>query len=274
MSKTIWVANRVLKGSLLGWVLVLVGCSTGYSVKTYEGAVDEQSIAVLKVPEDLNLVAWDGEPMKAYLLENLAIDYKILPGPHTAIFRYSGVWAAPRKDNTEKGSSADKVESRLLRMDFYASKGEVYEFRYAKPESRRQAKEMSLTFTADLLDGRGQVQASAQPFALNQSTSGSLADAPSATEAVSEKAVGVVSALVEGVQSVVAPADKEAIAAYPKPSSVSGSVEPQKVANTNPNSSSEALRSVEGLPKLEAMKLMWQQANKEEKKAFLRWAFE
>ncbi len=278
--------NRIYEGKwvarvfLMAWVMITAACSTGYTVKTFDGPQDDQSVALLKVSEDLNLVALDGEQMKSYLLEDLAIDYKILPGPHTAIFKYSGVWAAPRKDTTDKGPNAERVESRLLRVDFYAAPGVEYEFRYQKPENRREAQAMSVNFTADLVEVSGKLIAAAQPFdpasGTAQESAAIVASGKTAGQNLSEKSASAVGSVVEGVQTMLNPGSVKPKVDYPKPAAMSTESEPMIVAApvVSPSSGNLTPGVPDGLPRLEALKVMWQQASKEEKKAFLRWAFE
>src|SRR5690606_31578852 len=75
--------------------LVLAACSASSpGVRTYEGAALDSSRAAVRLkPGDIKIEQVDGKPTKTYLLDNLEMNYELLPGPHTIVFRYNKVWA-------------------------------------------------------------------------------------------------------------------------------------------------------------------------------------
>ncbi len=269
---------RALSGVASVSVLIwLVGCS-GNTIHTYDGdKLPDEQVAILKAKGDIDVVAIDGKPMKKYLVSDLDIDYHLLPGSHTVILRYSGVWAAPKKRDKDSASSAVLIESDLLRVDFTAVQGATYVFDYVQPENRRQAKALSENFVVHLRQASGGRVASGKPYKL------------AAGQKVAPATADPVRSLVSGVTSVVT-GTKAATPAYPVPASappvqrtdvapVSAAAAALAAPTAIPSAASAASSILPkdlsaGLPRLDALKLMWQQASKEEKKAFLRWAFQ
>ncbi|PID43210.1 MAG: hypothetical protein CSB48_06805 [Proteobacteria bacterium] len=257
--------RALLRTASVGVMLLLVGCSSN-TINVYDGdTLPNDQVAILHATGDIDIVAIDGKPMKKYLLSDLDIDYHLLPGPHTVILRYSGVWAAPKQRNADSASSAELIESGLLRVDFTATRGEVYEFDYVKPKNRRHAQALSENFMVHLNAASGGRVVSAKPYRV------------SAGQKVAPATADPMRSLVSGVTSVVT-GTRAQTPSYPEPAK---SADQEAVATpaatavvlpvVTPDSPADPAAR---LPRLDALKLMWKRASKEEKKQFLRWAFE
>jgi uncharacterized protein YccT (UPF0319 family) len=245
--------------SLVGAVLMLMlGCSGNYPVRTYEGAaLSDDQVAIVKVPGDINMVAIDGQPMKSYLIKNIAVDYYLLPGDHTLVLKYSGVWAAPTTKTDEGSSSAELVQSAPLQVKINAEAGKVYSFDYPVPQSRMQAIEIAKSFEVTLHDDKREIARSQayQPEAA-VARSGDGGSAPAAVEpaAVASVTTGAVTAAATTASPVTMPMP----ALTPAPA---------------PTITSSPTPAAPDLPRLEALKVLWESASKDEKKEFMRWAF-
>lgn len=194
--------------------LVLSACASSvYRVETWQGNPEEAAqAAVLKAPGEIQVKSVNGRAVTNYLLEDLALDYALLPGENQVVFTYKTIWANP--GIVENGESkVFTVESDPQVVTFEAQPNEVYSFDFKKPRRRAEAEAMMPGFRASLLDSSGQLVA------------------------VSEK--------WEPPRQTRAPL-------------------PQRSYTPSDNAGSP----------LEQLKAIWGTASEEEKRAFLRWAFE
>lgn len=217
-SRWLQVGRALLPAVLLSF---LVGCSSAVTkLETWEGdPATAVNAATLKAPGAIHISRVNGRAVTNYLMDDLALDYALLPGESEVVFTYKTIWAkAGVVSNGE--SKVHVIESEPKVVRFEASPDETYRFEFDKPESRRQAERMMPEFSAAIVGADGQV--------LAQSANWS-------------------------------PADSTFAARTPVPG--------DQAAND------EALSS-EGVSSLSRLKAVWATATDEEKKAFLRWAFE
>lgn len=197
----------------------MAGCaSTMGRVDTWEGQLPEEtSPAVLQVPGAIQVVSVNGRSMTNFLIDDLALDYGLLPGENEVVFSYKTIWAkAGVVRNGE--SKVHVIESDPQVVRFEASPGEVYRFEFDKPGTRQEAEAMMENFSAKIVSGNGAVVAVSDAW-----------------DGQSRLAAGRTPVPVADVESAG--------------SSLEGST-------------------------LDQLKTIWAGASDEEKKAFLRWAFE
>ncbi|MBR9872063.1 MAG: DUF2057 domain-containing protein [Gammaproteobacteria bacterium] len=201
---------------VLAFLTVLVaGCASSLSrVDTWEGSLPAATEpAVLKAPGTIQVSEVNGKSMTSFLMDDLALDYGLLPGGNEVVFTYKTIWA--KSGIVEDGESKVHVietEPQVVRFD--AEPGATYQFAVEKPESRRAAEAFSKNFSATIVNTDG--------------------------DAVAEAAVWK------------GPADNRTPVFVGGESGYDG-----EAGNT-----------------LENMKRLWGEATDEEKKTFLRWAFE
>lgn len=225
--------NRVFKSMLKGWhehgvslrvglaallALSLLGCASSASVvETWDGnpAAAERA-ATLKTPGEIRLVRVNGRNMTNFLMDDLALDYALLPGENEVVFVYKTIWA---KTGVVKNgeSKVHVIESEPQVARFEAAAGETYRFEFDRPETRQEAERMMPQFSASVVSSSGQSVASS---------------------------------------SVWDPAEEVAASRTPIPESQSVGA------------------SANGANALDQLKAVWETASDEDKKAFLRWAFE
>ncbi|WP_417516700.1 DUF2057 family protein [Marinobacter sp.] len=200
---------------------VLVGCSSAVTkLETWEGnPATAVNAATLKAPGAIQVSRVNGRAMTNYLMDDLALDYALLPGENEVVFTYKTIWA--KTGVVENGESkVHVIESKPQVVRFEARPDETYRFEFDKPSSRRQAEQMLPEFSSAIVGPDGQ--------ALAQSSNWSQADNTVAARTP-----------VPGDQVV----GEEAV-------------------------------SGDGMSALNRLKAVWATADDEEKKAFLRWAFE
>lgn len=243
-----WKLSEVIIRSAVGVLMVvIVGCSGNYPIQTYDGSkLPDDQVSILKAPEDIDIVSIDGKEMTSYLLENLAIDYYFLPGPHVIVFKYSGVWSAPGMKAEDDRPPVDLVESRLLQVNLNAEAGKVYTFDYPVPQNRTQAFDIAKVFEARIKD-KDELVAKSESYDPKQSKAAVVTTA-------SAGAAAVVASGAATTAPVAGSANTAAGVALPATPSASAP-------------------STGDLPRLEALKVLWGSASKEEKKEFMRWAF-
>lgn len=222
---------------LLMCVVFLSGCSASSRiVRTYDGEpLAADQVARLLVPSDIKLMEVDGVAQKEYLLDNLALTYELKPGPHRLVYRYTAIWSKP--GGGEDAPKVDVIESSPRQVEFVFKPGVDYTLSFERPESRAQAFAMAPRFSASLADVGGRTLVRDQAY-----------QAP----VVALAAAGVSAA--QGAPSAVAP-----------------------LAGGSPDAAAGGVLSgpaTGGLPRLDALKLLWEQASPEDKKEFLRWAFQ
>lgn len=203
-------------------VLTLAGCSSTMSrVQTWQGEPMEASrVAVLKVPGSIQVAQVNGRNMSNFLMDDLALDYELLPGDNQVVFTYKTIWA--KSGVVRNGESkVHVVETAPQAVTFQARAGEIYRFDVDQPSSRQEAEVLAENFTARIVDNSGTLVAQASPHDPS-------ANKPRlATRALASAGAGEAAAVAGG-----------------------------------------------DLETLEALKVLWENASEDDKRAFLRWAFE
>jgi uncharacterized protein YccT (UPF0319 family) len=194
---------------------MVMGCSSALTkVETWQGdPPSAASAAILEAPGEIQVVQVNGRSMTNFLMDDLALEYALLPGENEIVFTYETIWA--KSGVVRNGESkVHTIESAPQVVHFTAEPNAIYKFRYQKPESRRDAEKLMPTFTAAVISAEGATVAQSRAWAPEQ--------APNRTPILSS---GVSAEASDG--------------------------------NT-----------------LETLKSIWATATEEDKKTFLRWAFE
>ena len=232
VSKTGLTRLKVLVSTLA--LVVVSGCSTtGMSrVQTWEGeALGE--VAVLKAPSAVKVREVNGRKVGNFLMDDLAIDYELLPGTNTVVFTYKTIWA--KSGVIRDGESAvHVVETAPQELVIDTRPGEVYRFDIPEVGTRREAEQFAANFSAELVNSDGDVVARSEPF-----------DGYPQRQVADQKAADPVAAsAVAAGQSSGAPV---------------------------PNYQGQGSNRVDTL---DALKVLWERASGDEKREFLRWAFD
>lgn len=237
--------------------LVMVACSSSQRiVKTYEGeTLPDDQLAKLKAPEDVEIVEIDGVAQKTYLLDNLSLTYSLLPGEHTITYRYSSIWSRRKKSDDADEPSVDVIKSDLQQVTMLFQPGQSYSFRFPRPANKREAAVLAPDFTAAIVDSTGSQVAEGIPFTAG-ATIGTVADAGSGFMDQGE---------VGGGPETTPPLNDRT----------------SQLATENAGSTKDTAANPQKLPpveagfsRLDAIKVLWSRATADEKKEFLRWAFQ
>lgn len=215
ISRVTAVCKSLLAGML---VLALAGCASSISrVETWEGEpANAAEAATLKAPGEIQVSRVNGKSVTNFMMDDLALDFALLPGQNEVVFTYKTIWA--RSDVVENGESkVHVVESEPQVVRFDANPGAVYRFDFDKPSTRAEAEQMIETFSAVIVSDSGQEVATSSDW--------------------------------DPRQSVVA-------------------------RTPIPASSAEGADAAATGTALEQLKSIWATASEEEKRQFLRWAFE
>ncbi|MDG5500694.1 DUF2057 domain-containing protein [Marinobacter sp. BGYM27] len=235
--------SKVLMLALV--VLGLAGCSGGLkNVQTWDGpSADSDQIGILHAPANINVSSVNGKEMSRYLMEDLALDYELLPGENTVVFTHQTIWAKKTVvDNGESKVHVVKTEPQQVVINVKA--GEEYTFAVAEPKNKREAEQQVAHFEAKVIDEQKRQVAVAKPYVAQRPQLPTLSSAPATAGA--------------------AAAGGAAAATASKPASTSSTTA----------TSAPAAPVENGLPTLEGLKVLWERASAEDKKNFLRWAFE
>lgn len=200
-------------------LFVLAGCSSTMSnVKTWDGEADASQTAVLKAPSEIEVQQVNGLRLTNFLMDDLALDYELLPGKNQVVFTYKTIWA--KSGVVRNGESkVHVVETAPQAVTIDAQPGETYRFSFDAPANRAEAEGFASDFSADIVNASGDVVASASAWDGRSDTESSVARVP----------VG-------------------------SGSGDSGNAEDEST--------------------LEELKALWGEASEEERRSFLRWAFE
>ncbi|MFC4260151.1 DUF2057 family protein [Marinobacter lacisalsi] len=212
-------------------IVVVSGCSsTSMSrVQTWEGEASGD-VAVLKVPSSVKLREVNGRKVGNFLMDDLAIDYELLPGTNIVVFTHKTIWA--KSGVIRDGESAvHVVESAPQQFVIETRPGEMYRFDVPKVTSRREAEQFAANFSAELVTDDGTVVARSEPF-----------------EGYPEQQVA-------GQQSATPPGSGAAVVAGQPRADYQG-------------------QGTNRVNTLDALKVLWERASGDEKREFLRWAFD
>lgn len=206
--------------------VALVGCSSAMkSVQTWEGAAaDADQVAVLEAPGSIQVMRVNGRQIGNFLMDDLALDYQLLPGENTVVVTHKTIWAK----NTVVRNGESKVHAVISEPQQFvlnARAGEVYRFDIPELASRQEAEAFAANFDGRIVNQSGRVVAEART-----------------PEASPAPALPTLDRSPEAV--VVAP------------------------------SAAPTAKSGEPMDRLDALKQIWGQASGDEKREFLRWAFE
>lgn len=205
-------------------LLVLAGCSSAITkLETWEGApATAGDAATLEAPGSIQVSQVNGRAMNNYLMDDLALDYALLPGKNEVVFTYKTIWAKAGvvRDGESK---VHVIESEPQVVRFEAGANELYSFEFDEPKSYRQAKEVMPEFSAAIVGADGEVLARSTNWL---------------------------------------PEERALAVRTPIP----GESDSQAIGDDG--------LSADGVSSLDRLKSVWETATDEEKKAFLRWAFE
>lgn len=214
-------------------IVVVSGCSTGMSrVQTWDGEAAGE-VAVLKAPSDVKLREVNGKKVGNFLMDDMAIDYELLPGTNIVVFTHKTIWA--KSESTEDGeSNVHVVESAPQQFVIDTRPGEVYTFDIPEVTNRREAERFAANFSAELMTEDGTVVARSEPFD------------------------GYPQQQVAGQQN--AGGSGQATVVTGQPTGVPVPITPGQGSNS--------------VNTLDALKVLWERASGDEKREFLRWAFD
>lgn len=203
---------------------LLAGCSSTMSnVQTWEGdAVDSSQAAVLESPGEIRVQQVNGRKLGNFLMDDLALNYELLPGENQVVFTYKTIWA--KSGVVRNGESkVHVVETAPQAVMINAQPGDTYRFSFEPPANKSDAEAFANNFTADVVDGSGNVVATASAWDGQPAGTRTAARAPVGSGGEEESVGGA---------------------------------------------------SADSVSTLGELKSLWGQANEEERRAFLRWAFE
>ncbi len=232
--------------ALLVTALVVAGCSSSSlrSIQTWDGpSAQAGQVAILEKPESIKILSVNGREVNSYLMDDIELRYELLPGQNTVAFTYKTVWANQRSSQDE-GSKVNVIETDPLQVVINAQAGRTYQFVVPKASSQREAERMAQNMQIRVVDEQNRQVAVSGDYVAPKPQLPQLPQAPASDTA-----------------QTVAPAATAGAAVGAAAASSSGS------APAVPS-------AAEGLPTLEGLKLLWERASKEEKKNFLRWAFQ
>lgn len=212
---------------ILSLVLVAGCASNGMTrIQTWEGPrAQGEDVAVLKAPGAVKVLQVNGREVGNFLMDDLALDYELLPGENTVAFIYKTIWA--RSGVVRDGESkVHVVQTAPQQVTIDARAGEVYHFDLPEVETRQEAETLLADFSARVVNQAGRAVASVRPY--GDEASASLPPLP-------------------------------------------GSAATEKKTH---GSDAEPAGTAVSPDTLDALKQLWGEASGEEKRAFLRWAFD
>lgn len=151
---------------LLAAGLLLSGCSTSgmKPIQTWEGPeAQPDQVAILKAPSQIKVKKINGQEVGNFLMEDLALDYQLLPGQNRIVFNYETIWA--KKTVVENGESkVHKVSSGPQEIVLNAEAGKTYRFDVPKLANREEAADFVASSTIPVVNQSGTVVAEASLY--------------------------------------------------------------------------------------------------------------
>ena len=150
-------------------VSALAGCAGTMSrVQTWDGEAPKEGVAVLETSGEIRVTTVNDNSVTNFLLDDLDLDYELLPGKNRVVFIYRSIWAKTKK-NEEHESPVHVVTSEPQVVTVDAQAGETYRLEVSrKPDSRREAQVFAAAPEVFLQDGSGERVATAEPLADNE----------------------------------------------------------------------------------------------------------
>ena len=185
---------------LVAMLVVLAGCSSSMSrVETWQGnPAQAMNAATLSAPGGIRVIEVNGRSVGNFLMDDLALDYALLPGQNDVVFVYKTIWAKTTVvDNGE--SKVDVVESKPQLASFDARPGTVYQFRFDKPTTRREAERETRDFSAEIVTSAGQTAALSTNYVPSQALARTPVPGTAGVQATSVAAQGNVLDTLKGV---------------------------------------------------------------------------
>lgn len=149
----------------------LVGCaSTVTQIETWNGSPPTAAnAATLEAPGSIHVAQVNGQSVTNYMMDDLALDYALLPGDSEVVFTYKTIWA--KSGVVRNGESkVHVIESEPQVVRFDAEADEVYQFELDKPGSRREAEAMMADFSTAIVTNSGKTVASSAAWSPEDAT--------------------------------------------------------------------------------------------------------
>lgn len=244
-------------------VTALLGACASPTLKLYEGAPRAATeIAEVRVPEQIEIAGINGKTLKnlggAWSQGNKRL--QLAPGRYEILAYYREIW--------ELGNQHDVLRSNPVLFVVEAHAGMHYRLDYARPARYSAAQHLALQFSGWVEDANG-VRTPSRASGL-KFRDGLLAQLGSRDDLVTDaEATGPA-----GVQTI---APQVAVTESALTTTTSVTTAPPRAAVSAPvgaNASSPETAPPGSVPDREWLSLMqgfWQQANSEERRAFLRW---
>lgn len=151
--------SRFLMAVVAGSVIISGCSSTMSNIKTWEGDADASQTAILKAPSEIEVQQVNGRRLTNFLMEDLALDYELLPGENQVVFTYKTIWA--KSGVVRNGESkVHVVETAPQAVTIDAQAGETYRFSFEPPTNRREAEAFAGDFAADIVNSSSDIVAS------------------------------------------------------------------------------------------------------------------
>ena len=157
--------GRLFKLAVIAMSLFIAGCASSLTrIDTWEGDLPEATeAAVLKSPGNIQVTRVNGKSMQNYLMDDLALDYGLLPGNNEVVFTYKTIWAKSGVvSNGESKVHVVETEPQMVR--FGAEPGAVYTFELKEPSNRKEAEALRDNFSASIVGVNGDVVARADAW--------------------------------------------------------------------------------------------------------------
>ncbi|MDP4549027.1 MAG: DUF2057 family protein [Marinobacter sp.] len=136
--------------------LLVAGCASSLTrIDTWEGDIPAATEpAVLKAPGTIQVTEVNGRAMTNFLMDDLALDYGLLPGSNEVVFTYKTIWAKSGVvDDGESKVHVIETKPQVVRFD--AEPGMTYQFSVEKPATRAEAEALSNDFSATIVTTGG-----------------------------------------------------------------------------------------------------------------------
>ena len=158
--------NAIRLLACLSLVAALAGCAGTLSrVQTWDGEAPQGGVAILETSGEIRVTTVNDNSVTNFLLDDLDLDYELLPGQNRIVFIYRSIWAKTRKtDDSESPVHVVASEPQVVTVD--AQAGETYRLQVSrKPGNRREAQVFAAAPEVFLEDGSGTRLAMAEPLA-------------------------------------------------------------------------------------------------------------
>lgn len=243
--------------SFLFIAVLLAACASNKPLHVYHGAVQpDEALVTLRVPETLHIITLDNQHFRkvANILSSGQREIKLLPGSHALSAEYKKIWDTGREDH-------ESIRSDPIWIGFEAKAGDVIELTHPATPNLETSKAVSNNLQVTAINRTTGATTFSQAAAF-------VTPLPYSMAVANAQQLQPVYQQPVPVSPTVAQAEPEPVNKKPVVNKASENKSSAIISRSEPQRANTA-----SVDELQQLKLLWEKASVEERKAFQNWVF-